>query len=192
VFLKLPLGMSNQHMIEKIAVITEKSDSSYESESSVDISEDEELGSCRNSQKMPRMVYLMMPQNTMNSDGSFNMHNLSNKLRYKRSSDAMPSKKASQDSYVGAKKNSSLIKLLVPIEQLGQFSFVGKHSEASTPAFVKHSHEWIVDEAVLSHRLSSGTLPALIIRGSKVKRRSYSSRLNLIHLSSNHDVQESS
>ena len=60
-FLKLPLGTSNQHLIEKIAVISEKSDSSFDSDSSIDISEDDEYGSCGYSQQENRLVYLMVP-----------------------------------------------------------------------------------------------------------------------------------
>ena len=41
VFLKLPLGNSNQHLIEKIAVISEKSDSSFDSDSSIELSEED-------------------------------------------------------------------------------------------------------------------------------------------------------
>ena len=92
VFIKVPLGTSNQHMIEKIAVISEKSDSSFESESSgssVDMSEDEEPGSCHHSQRASqkfsnrngsRLIYLMVPQSALNSNGSFVNSSLHNAL----------------------------------------------------------------------------------------------------------------
>ena len=77
-------------MIEKIAVISEKSDSSYDysdsSESSVDMSEDEEPASNRHSSRRvsnkhnSRLIYLMVPQNALNSNGSFVNSNLHHAL----------------------------------------------------------------------------------------------------------------
>ena len=77
VYLKLPLGFTNHHQIEKISVISEQSDSSYESDSSVDMSEDEEKSSLYSPKH--HMVYFMMRQSVLNSDGSFNMQALSNR-----------------------------------------------------------------------------------------------------------------